>query len=366
MRLVVDDQVERAAEAFDVPGVELVLIESRRIDRDAVRDADALVVRSTRCVDAALVRDTRLRFVGSATVGVDHVDEGALRDHAIAFAAAPGSSAASVAQFTLAALVLACDRLGIDWTSRRLAVVGAGAIGGRVARTAERLGLPALRHDPPLADAGDERCVPLERLADADVVSLHVPLTRDGEHATAAMVDDAWLERLASGTLLINTARGGVVDGAAVLRALESGCLGGAVLDVFPDEPLFDADLAAAATLVTPHVAGRSEEGLVANTAAVRDALDRALGLGLPPWTPAFPAAGSLRGASVAEAVRAAQDLDELDGALREACARGEGRADIFRELRRKLPRRRDLSSFATAPDAAEEVCRFHAALPAR
>lgn len=363
LRIVVDDQVERAAEAFSGPGVDLVSLESARIDRAAVRDACALIVRSTLRVDADLVADTSVRFVGSATVGVDHVDREALLRAGVAFAAAPGSSAPSVTQFTLAAIVLACDRLGRDWTTARLAVVGCGAIGERVAKAAEHLGLTVLRHDPPrAASEGCARFVSRERLAEADVVTLHVPLTHAGPHATAAMIDDDYIACLAPDALLVNTARGRIIDSRAVLRALDDGRLGGAVLDVFPREPDCDAELVAAATLATPHIAGRSEEALVANTASVRRAMEEALGLALAPWKPAFDGAGVLEGGSVADALRAAWDLEALDASLRSS----DDRAATFKELRRILPRRRDLTSFRVANDADDVVRRFHEALPTR
>ena len=364
LRIVVDDQVERAAEAFTAPGLDLVTCPTKELTRESVRDADALVVRSTLRIDADLVDGSRLKFVGSATVGVDHVDEEALRARDIAFAAAPGSSAAGVTQFTWAMIVLACERLGRRWEDITLGVVGCGAIGGRVAATAERLGVRVLRHDPPLAHEGAPGpWASRDDLSAADVLTFHVPLSREGSYATERMIDAAFLSELAEGAVVVNIARGAILDGEAALTARRSGRLAGLVLDVFPTEPVYSRDLVAAATLVTPHVGGRSEEGLIANTAAIRSALDTTFDLGLPPWTPQLEDAGTIEGDSVAAAIRGVWSLEEMDRRLR-AATTAEECADAFAALRRLRPRRRDLTSFTVAPDAPASLRDFLSALP--
>lgn len=364
LRIVVDDQVERAAEAFTAPGLDMETRPTRELTPASIRDADALVVRSTLAIDAALVEGSNLKFVGSATVGVDHVDQEALRARDIAFAAAPGSSAASVTQFTWAMIILACEKLGRRWDDMTVGVVGCGAIGSRVAATAERLGLHVLRHDPPLEELGAPGpWASREELAAADVLTFHVPLTHDGPFATAGLIDEDYLRGSARDAVAVNIARGGILDGEAAKTALAAGHLAGLVLDVFPTEPVYDDELVDAATLVTPHVGGRSEEGLIANTASIRAALCETFDLELPTWNPVLESAGPITGDSVVAALRSVWSLEEMDARLR-AANTPEARAETFAALRRLRPRRRDLTSFAEPADASDAVRRFLDSLP--
>ena len=189
------------------------------------------------------------------------------------------------------------------------------------------------KHDPPLGLQCD--------LGHADVVSLHVPLTRDGRWPTAAMLNEGFIDTLKRGAFLINTSRGGVVDESALLSALESGRLGGCALDVFRRDPFPDPELLTACTLATPHVAGRSLEGLMANTAAIAAALADAFNAEAP-QPPALDAPSPVAGLEEAEPcamVRKLWQLERLSTELRR-------RPDDFKVLRDQRPLRRDLSAW--------------------
>ncbi|MEZ6196870.1 MAG: NAD(P)-dependent oxidoreductase [Planctomycetota bacterium] len=364
--LICGDRVAGAAEAFAGLG-ELRLLAAERIDAAAVRDADALVVRSTTRIDAGLVDGSRLRFVGSATVGVDHVDRAALAARGIAFAAAPGSSAASVAEFTWTAIVLAANRLGVPWRDRRLGVVGAGAIGERVARAGEGFGLAVRRLDPPRAarEPGAGLAADASALADCDLVSLHLPLENEGDHPTRDLVDAALLERLPRGAILVNTGRGATARNADLVAARRSGRLGGLVLDVWAGEPDLPAELAEVATLLSPHLAGRSVDGLLANTRAVAEALRRHFeARGSTPALEAGPGPeldGDL-GRALASDLETATGFLALDAEFRRR--RDEG-ARAFRELRDAFATRRDPTRWRGVP-AASELADFLAVLRAK
>lgn len=308
-------------------------------------------MRSTLRVDDDLIGGGRLRFVGTATVGEDHVDRAALERRGIAFASAAGSSAQAVRELTLALLIQGSARAGLEIAGKTLAVIGCGAIGARVARSAERLGLVVQRHDPPLAAAGAEapgggRFAKPDALAAADFVSLHVPLTDDGPWPTRGMVDQRFLAALKPGAFLINTARGRVIDAAALIAARGTGRLAGCALDVFPTEPDLDPALVRASTLATPHVAGRSLDGLAANTAAIADAFARVFGLDarfrVEEHLPDAPRLPLLPAGDLARMLERIFGLEALDGELR---VRGEDVGPAFTSLRNRRPLRRDLAA---------------------
>jgi len=293
MKIVADENIPFAVEAFGRLG-EVVTVKGRTINRDMIRDADALIVRSVTRVNAELLDGTAVRFVGTATIGVDHVDVEYLRGRAIGFASAPGSNANSVAEYVVAALLVLARR-GLHGQDARatfrlegmtIGVVGVGNVGSRVVRKAEALGMKVLQNDPPLQrQTGDLRFLPLEALLDADILTFHVPLTRRGPDATHHMINDRLLSRLKPGTILINTSRGAVADSEAVLRAVESGRLGGLVLDVFEKEPNISSALVERADIATPHIAGYSYDGKVNGTLIVYRAACEFLGRPIE-WSP--------------------------------------------------------------------------------
>ncbi|MEE8169735.1 MAG: NAD(P)-dependent oxidoreductase, partial [Phycisphaerae bacterium] len=231
MRIIADEAIPGAAEGFAALG-DVETLRAAEIAGDRVRDADVLLIRSVTRVGAALLQGSRVRFVGAASAGIDHVDAAWLADRGIALAHAPGSNATAVSEFVVAILLELADRRGVALAGRTLGVVGVGHCGARVARLAAALGMTVIRNDPPLAaSTRDRRFGPIEELlAAADVVTLHVPLTSDGPCPTRRMVDARWLGRMRPGTWLINTARGDVADEAALAAAIETGRLGAVAL----------------------------------------------------------------------------------------------------------------------------------------
>lgn len=325
----------------------------RAIDRSAAQDADVLLVRSVTRVDEALLADTSVQFVGSATIGTDHVDRAALASRGIAFAHAPGSNAESVVEYVIAALLAAFADRGLELRGRTLGIVGCGHIGARLAQRAPALGLNILLNDPPLAAAGDTGFTSLYHVLDAaDIISLHCPLTRSGAHPTHHLIDAAALARIRPDAWLINAARGPVVDNAALTRALAAGRLAGAILDVWEGEPLPDADLLAQCAIATPHIAGYSYDGKVEGAWMIAAALAEHLGEApperpaelatpdLPPLAP--PPPGLSTTAALDMIVRQMYDVRADDAALRAAAPLADSeRAALFHELRRSYPVRR-------------------------
>ncbi|MES3628595.1 MAG: 4-phosphoerythronate dehydrogenase [Longimonas sp.] len=276
MTIVVDENIPLAREAFGTIGT-VQPVAGRAITTDHVRVADALLVRSVTPVNEALLQEHTLDFVGSATIGTDHIDQDLLQRRGIPFAHAPGSNADSVADYVIAALLHHAAAQGVSLPDRTVGVIGHGNTGSRVARRCAALGCRVLRNDPPLAEAhpGDDHpFVPLpELLHAADIVSLHVPLTKTGAHPTFRLVDADLLAEMQPGTWLVNTARGDVIDPHAVAQALDSNHLGAALFDVWPNEPAPDAELVARTDLATPHIAGYAYDGKVRGTHMLYEAL---------------------------------------------------------------------------------------------
>ncbi len=353
MRIVADQNIPYVQEAFGALGT-IEIVPSRRIDAALVKNADMLLVRSVTRVGAELLEASTVRFVGTATIGTDHVDEGYLRDRGIAFASAPGSNANSVAEYVTAALLLLSRRGRFGLAGKTIGVVGIGNVGRRVVRMAEAMGMSVLQNDPPLArQTGDPRFLPIEALFATDVLTLHVPLTREGQDATWHMVDEAFLSRLRPGAILINTSRGAVVESGALHRALQTERLDAAVVDTWENEPRIDTSLLGDVAIGTPHIAGYSLDGKVNATAMLYEAACRCLSVRptwevasvLPPPQPRRVEArfGDADEGAPHEIVRQVYDIERDDRALREVLRMPESqRGEYFDRLRATYPARRE------------------------
>jgi erythronate-4-phosphate dehydrogenase len=360
IRLVVDENIPFAEDAFHALG-EVRLLPGASITRETVEEADALVVRSVTCVDRELLGKTPVRFVGTATAGTDHVDQEALADLGVAFASAPGSNAESVVEYVTSALFAAAvdrtdHRLAGSLRGKTAAVVGCGQVGGHLLPRLRALGMRTLAVDPPLARSGDsgESFVPLEEaLTQADVVTLHAPLTTGGPDATLGLIDADALAQMQPGAVLVNAARGRIVDGPALFAALQSGHLGAAVLDVWPNEPTPDPSLIRSVLIGTPHIAGYSFDGKVDGTAQIARALADWLGRPEAAWDPEAALGGDplrldppdprLTETEYLDALaRQLYDLRADDARFRPLADLAPGpRAEAFRQLRKAYPQRR-------------------------
>ena len=353
-RVVVDENVPLAREAFGDAG-DVVLVPGRGLDREVLARADALVVRSVTRVDARLLSGTPVRFVGTCTIGTDHLDIPWLESNGIVWTSAPGCNARSVAEFVLASLcrLHLAHRLDLS-NAPRIGIVGSGNTGSALETVARALGLTVLRCDPPRQECEGGDFVPLEELLRAsDVVSLHVPLVREGEHPTRHLIGRRELSLLKPGAVLVNASRGPVVDAAALLEAITFGQDLSTVLDVFDPEPAFPTALAAKVGQLSPHVAGYSLEGKTEGTRRIREALGRLWQL--PDWTP--PALPELPVPIAAAPDASAWDcfatlvLSVYDPARDDASMRAllglsdRERAAGFDRLRREYPVRREWAS---------------------
>ncbi|OLU27468.1 4-phosphoerythronate dehydrogenase [Pseudomonas sp. PA15(2017)] len=368
MRIVADENIPLLDEFFAGFG-EIHRLPGRAIGRAAVADAELLLVRSVTSVDRALLHGSRVRFVGTCTIGTDHLDLDYFSDAGIAWSSAPGCNARGVVDYVLGSLLVLGERLGADLPQRTYGVVGAGQVGERLIRVLRALGWRVLVCDPPRqrSECGDY--VSLQQIVEqCDVISLHTPLTR-GEFATRHLIDAEVLERLRPGTWLINASRGAVLDTEALRDHLQSGADLHAVLDVWEGEPLVDLELAALCHIATPHIAGYSLDGKLRGTAQIYQAFCRARGieptislesLTPPRWLPRLSiAAGSDPAWALATVCRAIYDPRRDDADLRRSLVVDQpARKAGFDLLRKRYPVRREIEGLEIELRGADEPLR--------
>lgn len=273
MLIVADENIPLLDAFFNGFG-EIRRVPGRGIDRAMVEQADVLLVRSVSQVNRALLEGSNVRFVGTCTIGTDHLDLDYFAEAGIRWASAPGCNARGVVDYVLGSLMTLAEIEGVDLKQRTFGVVGAGQVGGRLIEVLKGLGWAVKVCDPPrqAAEAGDY--VSLEQIIEqCDVISLHTPLTRDGEYPTWHLFDEERLSRLKPGTWLINAARGPVIDNTALREVLLEREDLQAVLDVWEQEPTVDVDLAELCVIATPHIAGYSLDGRQRGTAQIYAAL---------------------------------------------------------------------------------------------
>jgi erythronate-4-phosphate dehydrogenase len=279
MILAVDEAIPFWQQAFSALG-EIRTFSGRKVRPSDVKEADGLVVRSVTRVDASLLDGSSVRFVGTATIGMDHLDEAYLASRGIRFTNAAGSNANSVAEYVTAALLTMARRNGWELSRKTIAIVGVGHVGSRVLEKAGALGMKALLCDPPLREStGDHRYKFLDDVIGADILTFHVPLIKDGPYPTYHMVNRALLDSLSPGRYLINTARGAVFDCGALKARLGTRKLEGAVLDVWEGEPQIDYSLLELVDIGSPHIAGYSLDGKVRATEMIAEELCRFFGI---------------------------------------------------------------------------------------
>ena len=278
--------VEGIRKEVEGAGHELVLLEKYTDAAqllDAVKDADALFVRTRTKCGEGLLSGSRVSFIATATIGTDHIDLEYCRRNGITVCNAPGCNAPAVAQYVFA--VIGNFFEGESLQGLRLGVVGVGNVGSIVARWGERLGMDVMLCDPPRMRREGGDFVELERIAgEADIITFHTPLIREGIDRTLHLADDRFFDSLGHCRLLVNSSRGAVVDNAALYSALCNGKVGAAAVDCWENEPEIDRRLLDKAFVATPHIAGYSQEGKMRATAMIVEALNSHFGIsaGLP------------------------------------------------------------------------------------
>jgi erythronate-4-phosphate dehydrogenase len=281
VRILADQNIPCVAEAFADLG-EVRLMPGREMEAHHLRDCQCLVTRTVTRIDAALLQDSAVEFVGTATIGTDHIDLDYLGRAGIACSNAPGCNAEGAAEYVLSGLFEMSRQRGFDPFQLKAGIVGFGNVGSRLVAKLETLGIDCRVCDPPLAakaQSGRQFDDLDTILRECDFISLHVPLTRDGEHPTFHLLDAERLRMLADDCVLINAARGEVVDNRALLELLDERGDLRVFLDTWENEPLVSRELLQRVDLATPHIAGYSVEGRLRGTQMVLDAACAHFGL---------------------------------------------------------------------------------------
>ncbi|MHC4221380.1 MAG: 4-phosphoerythronate dehydrogenase [Planctomycetota bacterium] len=264
MKIIADENIPSAAECFSTIG-EVELLPGREITSAKLVGCDILLVRSITKVNADLLSGSKIRFVGTATIGTDHIDQDYLQQHNIGFASAPGSNANSVAEYVIAALLAVANKHRIKLEGMSVGIIGAGNVGSRVGKKVKALGMKPYLNDPPLQrQTGDAKYLPIEKLFDCDIITLHTPLTFEGGDKTYHLADEKFFRSLKPGCIFINTARGAVTDTEAIKAAIKSGHIKATILDVWENEPDIDNELLRMVDISTQHIAGYSLDGKIA------------------------------------------------------------------------------------------------------
>ncbi|QJD57877.1 4-phosphoerythronate dehydrogenase PdxB [Pseudomonas sp. gcc21] len=367
MHIVADENIPLLDEFMSGFG-RITRLPGRKIDASSVRHADVLLVRSVTKVTASMLAGSTVRFVGTCTIGTDHLDLHGLDKAGICVASAPGCNARGVVEYVLSCLLAFSERTGIDWQQQVVGIVGAGQVGGRLARTLRQLGVECLLCDPPRSEQ-ESGFIGLDSLIErAGVISCHVPLTDSGRYPTRHLFNTDRLARLRSGAWLINSSRGPVIDNQALKALLEQRDDLQVALDVWEHEPLVDPELAALCALATPHIAGYSLDGKLRGTAQIYQALCQFLGekptVRLDDIAPS-DGSGELRvsaGTSsawlLARALRLVYDVRDDDARFRAMLGTADSDSEIrsgFDLLRKHYPLRRENSFYRVSMDAPME-----------
>lgn len=286
MKIVVDDKIPYIRETICQLADEVVFLSGAAITADDVKDADVLVVRTrTRC-NQQLLEGSKVQLVVTATIGYDHIDTEWLESAGIRWTNCPGCNSGSVAQYVESTLLLLEQKKGLSLRQSTIGIVGCGHVGSKVKAVAERLGMRVLVCDPPLASTPSpltSHFVSLDEIErNSDVITFHVPLTKEGDYATWHLADDDFFNRLSRVPYIINTSRGEVVDNKALLLAIEEGRVRDAIIDVWENEPHPDATLLDKVFIGTPHIAGYSADGKTNADNMVIDAICQQFGLSHP------------------------------------------------------------------------------------
>ncbi len=365
MRILADENIPML-EVFESHGT-VRRVAGRSLNREVLGDAQALLVRSVTQVDAELLQGSQVKFVGTCTIGTDHLDIDYLQQQGIGWSSAPGCNARGVVDYVLGSLLALAERDGVELAQRCFGVVGAGQVGDRLVKVLRGLGWQVLVCDPPRQqrEGGDYVDLP-SVLQRCDAISLHTPLTQLGEWPTHHLLGAEQLQMLKTGSWLINASRGAVVDNQALKAFLAQRTDVRAVLDVWEGEPQVDLELAQRCDIATAHIAGYSLDGKIRGTEQIYQAFCRHFAIA-EQAAASFPAQ-TLVGLQlaahtpVAEAMRvvcrAVYD-PRADDALFRLSWQGDAqqRRSAFDQVRKSYPVRREI------PDLQVQLCEPQAQL---
>ena len=262
IKIVADNKIPFLKGVLE-PYADIQYLNPSDITRDAVGDKDALIIRTRTNCNPELLDGTNVKFIATATIGFDHIDQDYCREKNIKWINAPGCNSYSVQQYIASVLLTLGYNRNLNLSGLTIGIVGVGNVGSKVERLAKILGIKVLLNDPPRArNEGDQKFINLDELiSKSDIITFHVPLIKDGIDKTYHMVDENFFEKFNGGKIIFNTSRGQVIETNSVKNALKNKILDAAVLDVWEHEPNIDLELLDLVDIATPHIAGYSADG---------------------------------------------------------------------------------------------------------
>jgi len=287
MKIVADENIPFLKGVLE-PYADVVYLPGKEISSGIVKDADALIIRTRTICNKELLEGSSVKFIASATIGFDHIDDKYCKKQGISWTNAPGCNSSSVQQYIAAVLVHVFKKHNLRAADLTLGVIGVGNVGSKVADLGNLLGMKVILNDPP-RERLEESAIFTELfdlIHRADIVTLHVPLIFSGPDKTFHMVNNQFLHCLKHDCLLINTSRGSIVDEPALKQALKQGRLKGVILDVWDNEPEIDRELLQIVDIGTSHIAGYSQDGKANGTSMSVKALAQYFNLPLKNWYP--------------------------------------------------------------------------------
>ena len=287
MKIIVDNKIP-FIEGILEPFADVIYVQGNLITKEVISDADALLIRTRTKCDEALLKGSPVKFIGSATIGHDHIDTDYCKKNDIAWTNASGCNSSSVCQYVTSALLkLSLDK-GFSLKGKIIGIVGVGHVGSKVEKAANALGMTALLNDPPRAKhENNKRFETLDVILEkSDIITVHVPLTLSGEDKTFHFFDERTFNKIEKKAWVINTSRGEVVSSEALKNALANGTIAGAIIDVWENEPNIDESLINNLFIATPHIAGYSADGKANGTSIIINALCKFFNIELKNWKP--------------------------------------------------------------------------------
>jgi erythronate-4-phosphate dehydrogenase len=351
MKIVADDKIPFLRGALE-PFAEVVYLPGKQISKADLTDTDALLIRTrTKCTES-LLEGTKIRFIGTATIGFDHIDTDYCESRRITWTNAPGCNSSSVQQYIAGALLKISSSGNFDLKDKTLGIIGVGNVGSKVEKLARSIGMNVLLNDPPRARVeGSKNFLSLDTvLSESDIITVHVPLNLTGEDFTFNLFNEEIFGKFRRGAWFINSSRGEVADTQSLKQVLNEGILKGAVIDVWENEPDIDRDLMKLALIATPHIAGYSTDGKANGTAMVVNSLAKFFSLPIDSWYPgnvpppvipgfSIDCTGKSEEEIIREAVNHAYDIEQDNSKLRNS-------PSDFEKLRGDYPLRREFSSY--------------------
>lgn len=330
IKVVIDSAIPFIEHVLD-PYATVIRLEGKAINALDVTDADALIIRTRTICDAELLEGSKVKFIGSATIGYDHIDLDYCARKGITVVTAQGCNAMGVVHYLTAVF----NEIGGDLTKKKLGVIGVGNVGSRVARLGRKLGMEVLLNDPLRAEQESD-FVGFElrkMLPECDIVTLHVPYTTKEKYPTVSLANEAFFDKMKHGAVFINTSRGEVVDEEALIEAIDDYQIAHSFIDVWRGEPSINHELLKRTDIATPHIAGYSVQGKANGSAEIVRAFGRYFDIEeLQQWYPSgvnTDQRNDLSATEILKEIKGCYDIHADDKALRSA-------PEKFEELRNK------------------------------